>query len=273
MSQKAKKKGPKLRKVSFKDKDWYTVISPKSFNFKPIGEIIGMEDNIIGRTLETLLYDFTNRYEDISLKLKFKVIQANQESKQAQSMFLGHAYTNDYVRSLIGRGSSKIQTIINLTTKDKFVYRLTVICTTIKRARSSQQIVIRKIMREILKEFANTLNHEKFITGMIYAEFSNQILRIAKTIYPLSNCSIIKCKLVNVPEGGEDTVYITKDEDFDVVEVDVKRSRKSDIKRTERINVKKLTRTSAPPVEKSPANKTDKPAEPVADTTTEKVSD
>jgi hypothetical protein len=114
-------------------------------------------------------------------------------------------------------------------------------------------------MREILREFAKTLNHEKFITGMIYSEFTNQIIRIAKTIYPLSNCSIIKCKLVSVPEGGEDTVYITQDEDFELVEVDVKRSRKSDIKRTERINVKKLTNTrtsrkpTAPPTkEKSP---------------------
>jgi len=243
MSQKVKKKKSKLRRVSFKDKEWYTVISPKSFNFKPIGEIIGMENNLNGRTIETLLYDFTNRYDDISLKLKFKVVQVNKEAKQVQSMFLGHAYTNDYVRSLIGRGSSKIQTIINLTTKDNYVYRITIICTTISRARSSQQIVIRKIMREILKEFSKTLNHEKFITGMIHKEFTNQIVRVAKTIYPLSNCSIIKCKLVSVPEGGEDTIYVTQDEDFELVEVDVKRSRKSDIKRTERISVRKLTKT------------------------------
>ncbi len=243
MSQKVKKKKSKLRRVSFKDKEWYTVIAPKSFNFKPIGEIIGMENNFNGRTIETLLYDFTNRYDDISLKLKFKVVQVNKEAKQVQSMFLGHTYTNDYVRSLIGRGSSKIQTIINLTTKDDYVYRITIICTTINRARSSQQIVIRKIMREILREFSKTLNHEKFITGMIYKEFTNQIIRVAKTIYPLSNCSIIKCKLVSVPEGGEDTVYVTQDEDFELVEVDVKRSRKSDIKRTERISVRKLTKT------------------------------
>jgi small subunit ribosomal protein S3Ae len=245
MSQKVKKKKPKLRRVSFKDKDWYTVIAPKSFNFKPIGEIIGMDNTIKGRTLETLLYDFTNRYDDVSLKLKFRVVQVNQEAKQAQSMFLGHSYTNDYVRSLIGRGSSKIQTIINLSTKDKYVYRLTIICTTINRARSSQQIIIRKIMREILKEFAKTLNHEKFISGMIYSEFTNQVIRVAKTIYPLSNCSIIKCKLVSVPEGGEDTVYVSKEEDFELVEVDIKRSRKSDIKRTERINVKKLTKNKS----------------------------
>ncbi|MBY9009780.1 MAG: hypothetical protein KGD74_07945 [Candidatus Lokiarchaeota archaeon] len=252
MSQKVKKKKSKLRRVSFKDKDWYTIIAPKSFDFKPIGEIIGMDTNINGRTIETLLYDFSNRYQDISLKLKFKVVQVNHEAKQAQSLFLGHSYTTDYVRSLIGRGSSKIQTIINLTTKDSYIYRITIICTTLNRARSSQQIVIRKIMREILKEFSKTLNHEKFITGMIYSEFTNQIIRIAKTIYPLSNCSIIKCKLISAPEGGEDKVFVTKDEDFELVEVDVKRSRKSDIKRTERINVKKLTNTKTSRTQKSP---------------------
>jgi len=243
MSQKARKRKAKIKKVSFKDKDWYTVISPKSFNFKPIGEILGVEGNLKGRTIENLLYDFTNDYSDISLKLKFKIVEVNPEAKTCKSIFIGHQYTNDFIRSLISRGSSKIQSIINLTTKDQYVFRLTVICTTIRRARSSQQILIRKIMREILKEFARSLNHEKFITGMIFAEFQNQVLRVAKTVYPLSNSTIIKSKLIQIPEGGEDKEYIPKDTDFEIVEIDVERSRKSEIKRTERINVKNLART------------------------------
>ncbi len=242
MSQKARKRKVKTKKVSFKDKDWYTVIAPKSFNFKPIGEILGVEGNLKGRTVENLLFDFTDNYSDISLKLKFKVMQINPEARSCSSIFIGHQYTNDYVRSLIDRGSSKIQSIINLTTKDGYGFRLTVICTTIRRARSSQQILIRKIIREILKEFARSLNHEKFITGMIFAEFQNQIQRVAKTIYPLSSSTIIKSKLIQVPEGGEDQEYVPHDVDFEIVEIDVKRSRKSEIKRTERINVKKLAR-------------------------------
>lgn len=249
MSQKARKRKAKIKKVSFKDKDWYTVIAPKSFNFKPIGEILGVEGNLLGRTLENLLFDFTDDYSDISLKLKFKIAEINPEAKTCKSIFTGHQYTNDYIRSLIGRGSSKIQSIINLTTKDKYVFRLTIVCTTIRRARSSQQILIRKIIREILREFARSLNHEKFITGMIFAEFQNQILRVAKTIYPLSSSTIIKSKLIQIPEGGEDKEFVPKETDFEIVEIDVERSRKSEIKRTERINVKKLTRNRTPPKE------------------------
>ncbi|UCC19448.1 MAG: hypothetical protein JSV62_15320 [Promethearchaeota archaeon] len=249
MSSKARKKKPKTKKVTFKDKNWYSVVTSKSFNFKPIGEVIGVEDTLIGRTIETLLYDFTGKYSDISLKLKFQIIDINEEAKNCNSIFIGHQYTNDFIRSLIGRGSTKIQTILNLTTKDKFIFRVTMLCTTIKRALSSQQILIRKIMSEILREFAKSLNHEKFIAGMIYGEFQNQIMRVAKTIYPLSNSVIIKSKLLSVPEGGKDKEV--PDDKFEIVEFEVKRSRKSEIKRSERINVKKLTQNKpkTPPSE------------------------
>ncbi|MFX0104333.1 MAG: hypothetical protein ACFE75_02440 [Candidatus Hodarchaeota archaeon] len=243
MSSRAKKRKPKLKKVTFRDKNWYKILAPRIFNNKEIGEIIGTENNIIGRTVETLMYDFTGQYNDISLKLNFKIVDVNEEAKKCNTLFQGHSYTNDYVRSLINRGSTKIQTILNLTTKDKYVFRVTMICTTIRRARSSQQILIRKIVSEILREFAKSLNHEKFVAGMVYGEFQNQILRVAKTIYPLSNSVIIKSRLVNIPEGGEDKEI--PDDQFEIVEVDVKRSRKSEIKRSERINVKKLAQSKS----------------------------
>jgi len=246
MSQKAKrKKKAKIKKVSFKDKDWYEIITPKIFKFKPIGEILGLDNTVLGRTVEALLFDFTDDFNDINLKLRFKVININPETKKCETMFIGHQYTNDFVRSLVGRGSTKIQTIQNLTTKDGFIFRVTTICNTIKRARNSQQIIVRKIMRDILKEFAKSLNHEKFIIGMIYGEFQNQIARVAKSIYPLSSSTLIKSRLLSFPEGVKDK-EVTPDEKFEIVEVDVKRTRKSEIKRTERINVKKFIHNKTP---------------------------
>lgn len=233
------KRGRGKKKDPYKDKSWYSVIAPKSFDNEEIGQIIGSEGNIIDRTLDTLLFDFTSDYDDINLKLKFRITDVNETAKQCNSVFMGHEYTSDYVRSLVGSNASKIQIIKNFTTKDKFKYRLTGVCVTIKKARSSQVRIIRKIMYDILNEFAKSLNHEKFVRGMIKGEFGRQIQRISKTIYPLSSSTIIKSKLVNIPEGGEDTVV--PDEEFDVVEVDVPRIRKSDIKRTERINVRKYS--------------------------------
>ena len=93
-------------------------------------------------------------------------------------------------------------------------------------------------MREMLNKFVKSLDHEKFVRGLVYGEFQNQIARIAKTIYPLSSCTVIKSKLISIPEGGEDKVV--PDDDFNIVEFDFERSRKSEIKRSERINVRKF---------------------------------
>lgn len=244
MSQKGKKKKrkPKIKKYTYKDKDWYEVFAPKSFDFIKIGEIVGIEKTMLDRTIETLLFDFTDDFNDINLKLKYKVITVNNEAKKCDTVFLGHQYTNDYIRSLVGRGSTKVQYIGNFTTKDNFVFRVTIVCVTLKRARSSQQIIIRKIIRDIMSKFSKSLNHEKFVRGMVYGEFQNQIARVAKTIYPLSSSTVVKSKLISFPEGAEDTEV--PDDDFDIVEVEVKRSRKSEIRRTERINVKKYNQQS-----------------------------
>jgi len=241
MSQKSKskrrKRKPKTKKADYRSKKWFEVYAPESFDNKKIGEIIGLENNVLDRTVETLLYDFTDNYDDISCKLRFKVINVNTEAQNCYTTLVGHEYTSDYIRSLVGRGATKITTINNFTAKDEYIYRLTTVCVTIRRARSSQQDIIRKIMRKILNEFSKNTEHEKFIRGMIFGEFENQIKRIAKTIYPLSSCTIIKSKLISMPEGGTDKEI--KDEEFDIVEIDVERSRKSEIRRSERINVKK----------------------------------
>ncbi len=245
------KKKAKAKKVSFKEKTWYEVIAPKIFRNKSIGDIIGLDYNVPTRTIEALLYDFTNDFKDINLKLKFRIVNINIEARRCDTIFIGHQYTNDYVRSLIGRGSSRIGIIGNYTTKDNFVYRLTTVCTTIRRARSSQMIIIRKIMRDVIKEFASSLSHEKFVRGMIFGEFQGQIGRIAKTIFPLSSATIIKSKLVSIPEGGVDEEV--RDDDYDIIEVNVKRSRKSEMKRTERINVKKMVSDKSGPDEEREA--------------------
>ena len=100
-------------------------------------------------------------------------------------------------------------------------------------------------MRDILSEFAKSLNHEKFVIGLVYGEFQNQIARVAKTIYPLSSSSVIKSKLLIIPEGAVDE-EVSPREEFEIVEVGVKRSRKSEMKRTERINVKKFAQNKVP---------------------------
>ena len=57
-----------------------------------------------------------------------------------------------------------------------------------------------------------------------------------------------------MPEGAKD-IEVSPQEEFEIVEVDVKRTRKSEIKRTERINVKKFAQTKVNTSKSEPSTK------------------
>lgn len=235
------KKGKRERRKTdtWREKTWYDIYAPKSFKNQYIGKIVGKNpDFILNRTIETLLYDFTGDFHDITTVLRFRVLKV--EGNSCETYLVGHQLTKDFIRSLIRKGVSKVQMINNYKTVDNYIYRITSACTTIKKARSSQIVTIRRIIDDILNSFARDLKHEKFIRGMIYGEFSHQMKRVAKTIYPLFEAVIIKSKLISSP-SLEDQEAPPKEEDFEIVEPEIRRTVKSQIARAKRVNVQKLT--------------------------------
>jgi len=221
MSQKAQSasaggsKKVKRRKVidSWKAKNWYEVYAPKSFKESFIGRVPSAdEESLKSRTIETLLYDFTNDFKHTHIKLQFKIATIN--GQRCEALFYGHELTRDFVRALIHRGSSRIDGIFNYKTADGFVYRVSAFVVTRRRAKGSQKNTIRKIIYQVVNEFAKSSKHGKFVRGMIYGKYAENIAKIVKTIYPLKECQIRKCKLVSVPEGIVEDDY-EEDEVFE----------------------------------------------------------
>jgi len=195
---------------TWKSKTWYQVYAPKLFKEQPISEIISSEiDNINGRVVETLLYDLTKDFKHSYIKLRFKIISVNGGA--CYTRFIGHEFTRDFIRSLIHRGSTRIDGIFNFKTADDFIYRVSIFCVTKRRVKGSQQKTIRKIMYEIMNEIAKTSKHGKFIRGMVYGKFAENIAKYIKNIYPLRECQIIKSKLISIPENPNETDYEEED--------------------------------------------------------------
>lgn len=207
MSSRSKRQRSRRRVVdSWKTKSWYDVYAPKSFKEAFLGQIPASDPSLIpGRTIEVLLYDITNDFRHTHIKLRFKIIDV--KGKNCYTRFIGHELTFDFIRSLVHRGTTRIDGIFNFKTADGFVFRVSCFCVTVRRAKGSQKKAIRKIMYQVLNEFAKSSNHGKFIRGMIYGKFAENIAKIAKTIYPLRECQIRKSKLISFPEGVEDEDY------------------------------------------------------------------
>jgi small subunit ribosomal protein S3Ae len=126
--------------------------------------------------------------------------QINQiDGKTARTLFRGHEYSRDYLRSLVRRRTTKVDGLFNLTTKDGFKMRVAVSALTLSRIRTSQEKIIRKIMEKTIKEKAAALTLDGFVQEVVLGKIASDIYNESKKVAPLRHVGIRKSKLVSAP--------------------------------------------------------------------------
>jgi small subunit ribosomal protein S3Ae len=168
------------------------------FGKSPVGETLASDPSkLMGRVIETTLGELTDNFSKQNTKLKFKVDQVAGDS--AYTKFVGHELTSDYVRSLVKRRTSRIDSIIDVTTSDGYKVRVKPSCFTVKRARTTQVKTIRNIATSIIQEKAGGLDLNQFIQEVVLGRLSLDIYRDAKEIYPLRRVEIRKTEILAGP--------------------------------------------------------------------------
>jgi small subunit ribosomal protein S3Ae len=182
----------------WKAKRWYDVVTPEIFGKMSIGSTPTDDPaKLVGRVMDTTLGELTNDLGKQNVKMHFKVSEVSGES--AHTRFTGHELTRDYLRSLVKRRTSLVESNIIVTTKDGFKVHLKPMALTIKRAGSSQIKAIRDIMNATLRERGKELNYEQFIHEVVLGKLASDIYKKSKIIYPLRRVEISKTKILAEP--------------------------------------------------------------------------
>jgi len=183
---------------SRKAKQWYKVVSPEMFGRVPFGETVANDpERVVGRIVETTLGDLTNNFSKQNTKLKFKVDRVAGDS--AYTKFLGHEMTTDYVRSLVKRRTSRIDSIVDVITTDGYHVRVKPSCFTVKRARANQVKSIRELSKRVVLERSKTLDLNQLIQEAVGGKISLDIYKEAKAIYPLRRVEVRKTEIKSEP--------------------------------------------------------------------------
>ncbi|MEM3577631.1 MAG: 30S ribosomal protein S3ae [Candidatus Bathyarchaeia archaeon] len=190
MSTKTKKVRDKWR-----SKAWYTVLAPPYFGNVELGTVPADEpEKLIGRVIDSTLYDITNDFAHQYLKMYFQITEV--DGKTAKTMFKGHEYARDYLRSLVRRRTTKVDGIFNVTTKDGYKLRLAASAFTLSRIKTSQEKAVRTIMEKIINEKAANLTLDQFAQEIVLGKIASDIYNEAKKVIPLRHVGIRKSKLV-----------------------------------------------------------------------------
>src|SRR5579863_1270182 len=99
-------------KDKWRSKHWFKVRAPGLFQHAEIGETMASDpEQVTGRTLETTLQDLSGGADvgKAHIKLRFQIERVGGDGV-AETRFIGHELTSDYVRRLARRKRSKIDT-------------------------------------------------------------------------------------------------------------------------------------------------------------------
>ncbi len=182
----------------WKAKQWYNLVAPDMFGKNNIGETVAeVPEKLIGRVVEVTLGELTNDLSKQNTKLLLKIDRVGGDS--AYTKFMGHQLTQDYLRSLVKRQTSAVETNVSVTTKDGYTIRVKPSCFTIKRARANQVKAIRSIMNNVIEAKAKELDMPQFVQEIITGKLSASIYHDVKPIYPLRRVEVRKTEIEAEP--------------------------------------------------------------------------
>jgi small subunit ribosomal protein S3Ae len=179
-------------KDKWRSKHWYKVRAPGLFQHAEIGETMASEpEQVVGRTLETTLQEVSGGADigKAHIKLRFQIDRISGDNF-AESRFIGHELTSDYVRRLARRKRSKIDTSLLVTTKDGVQIVLKPVAVGEQRLQTRLRAVLRAKLRSLLTEEAAQKTAPEFVREMLQGELGKLLAHGLKTLYPLKKIEI-----------------------------------------------------------------------------------
>jgi small subunit ribosomal protein S3Ae len=187
-------------KDKWREKKWVTVHAPDSFNNVPIAYIpITDEENAVGRVLEVTLYDILKGDpSQHQYKIYFQIDKVDGE--KASTIFKRFEYSKEFLRSLVRRGSSKINFVIDIKTKDGYIFRIKVIALTHRQLNTSRKHALRLIARDVINNTVPQMTIDQFVQATCYSKINSDIMAAFKKVIRVRHVGLEKVKLVRTAE-------------------------------------------------------------------------
>lgn len=199
----------------FAKKEWYDIKAPSVFSTRNVGKTLitrtqgtkiaseGLKHRVVEVSLADLQGDEDHAFRKIRLRVE------DVQGKNVLTNFWGMDFTTDKLRSLVRKRQSLIESHVDVKTTDSYTLRLFCIAFTKKRvnqqkvtcyAKTSQIRQIRRKMREIMVNQAQSCDLKELVQKFIPESIGKEIEKATSSIYPLQNVYIRKVKILKAPK-------------------------------------------------------------------------
>jgi len=188
-------------KDKWREKKWVTVLAPSAFNKVPIAYIpVTDDESAIGRVVEVTLFDIVKGDpSQHQFKLYFQISKVDGET--ASSIFKRYEYAKEFLRSLVRRGSSLINFIGDVRTKDGYLFRIKIIALTQKKLNTSRKHALRLIAKDVMAKTIPEMTIDQFIQATAFGKINSDIMAAVKKVIHVRHIGIEKAKLIRTAEA------------------------------------------------------------------------
>ncbi|NJK77633.1 MAG: 30S ribosomal protein S3ae [Nanoarchaeota archaeon] len=187
-------------KDKWREKKWVTVSAPDSFNNVPIAYVpVTDDENAVGRVLEVTLYDILKGDpSQHQYKIYFQINKVEED--KATTIFKRYEYSKEFLRSLVRRGSSKINFTIDIKTKDGYVFRIKILALTHRQLNTSRKHALRLIARDVINNTVPQMTIDQFVQATCYSKINSDIMAAFKKVIRVRHVGLEKVKLIRTAE-------------------------------------------------------------------------
>jgi small subunit ribosomal protein S3Ae len=187
-------------KDKWREKRWVNVSAPDSFNNVPIAYVpITDDENAAGRVIEITLFDILKGDpSQHQYKLYFQINKVDGEN--ASTIFKRFEYSKEFLRSLVRRGSSKINFIVDIKTKDGYIFRVKIIALTYKPLNTSRKHALRIIARDVINNTVPEMTIDQFVQATCYSKINSDLMAAFKRVIKVRHVGLEKVKLIRTAD-------------------------------------------------------------------------
>lgn len=199
--EKAARVAAKKIKDKWKSKNWYTILTNDSFGKKEIGtSLASSPSDMIGRITEASLSDITGDFKQSHIKLFFRITKV--EGDRAYTEFDGHEISPDYIRRLIRRRKTRIDSVVDAKTQDEVSLRIKPLIIVDRKIINNVETNIRNQIDQFLKTKALEFPFDQFVVYMVSPQIYTDLYNQIKTIYPAKKIEIRKSEVLGSTNRG-----------------------------------------------------------------------
>jgi small subunit ribosomal protein S3Ae len=197
---KGTKKGGRVRD-KWRDKQWVVVNAPSAFGGTPLNYIpITDVEHAIGRVIQNTMFDILKQ-DPTQHQIKVYVQIDRINEGVASTIFKGHEYAKEFMRSLVRRGSSMIIFIHDYNTLDGFKFRVALIAFTQRRVNSAKKHEIRMIADRELSTRIPKMTSDIFAQEVTMGKLASDVMAEVKKISIIRHIGIKKSILISTPQS------------------------------------------------------------------------